>query len=295
MPRPRAISIRSSREAMREECPRDPCRRRRAAIPEWPPAQTRRTAPWSCRARGRHLERARRRQHRQRIARPALGEQQLDRLRQPDRPGHERGEQKPDHHRLHHPVGRQIHAPGREIARQIGGGRGDFLSQGGGARQQRHSDSSQLIGRRGYPQTRRRTAENFTICTRIQIARSQESSSSHQPRPAFSCWPFEYAPAHATWQARRSHDTRDPSDFDVRIAKCRVEQIFFGVFNSSKKKRGEFRPIFCVASLSKNARRSHAKLTDSRQRRPAHTKSTCLPGTLSKDFGNESVLWIATL
>ena len=34
----------------------------------------------------------------------------------------------------------------------------------------------------------------------------------------------------------------------LRIAKCRVEQIFFGVFNSSKKKRGEFRPYFlrCV-------------------------------------------------
>ena len=43
------------------------------------------------------------------------------RLGEPHRPGHDRGEGQPDHHRLHHDVGLEEHAPGREIARQHGG------------------------------------------------------------------------------------------------------------------------------------------------------------------------------
>ena len=44
---------------------------------------------------------------------------QLDGLGEPHRPGDDRGEGKPDHHRLHQRIGAEEHAPRREIARQV--------------------------------------------------------------------------------------------------------------------------------------------------------------------------------
>ena len=49
---------------------------------------------------------------------PGAGDDELEALGDPHRPGDQRGEGEPDHHRLHHHVGGLEHAPGREIARQ---------------------------------------------------------------------------------------------------------------------------------------------------------------------------------
>ena len=54
-------------------------------------------------------------------AQPAQRRPQLDVLRQPYRPRHDRGEHQSDHDGLHEDVGRHEHRPGREVARQLGG------------------------------------------------------------------------------------------------------------------------------------------------------------------------------
>ncbi len=49
----------------------------------------------------------------------ALGEGQLDRLREPDRPRDDGRERESDHHRLHDDVSGHEHVPRREIAREV--------------------------------------------------------------------------------------------------------------------------------------------------------------------------------
>ena len=84
----------------------------------------------------------------------APAREHLEALGDPDRPGHQRGEGEADHHRLHHPVGRQEHAPGREVPRQRRGDLGLRRPRPGHARRRRFA--GQLRGARPGGIIRRR-------------------------------------------------------------------------------------------------------------------------------------------
>ena len=82
---------------------------------------------------------------------PAARGRKLERLGEPHRPGHQRGEDQPDHHRLHHDVGVEEHAPGRQIARQLERDVGRLRERRGGReRQQRDGEAGRDAGRWGH-------------------------------------------------------------------------------------------------------------------------------------------------
>ena len=109
-------------------------RRQPRLVPGGPDHQRRRAAPCCASACVGRLEVGRRRAWRGRLRRePALGGEDLDRLGEPDRPGHDARRRPADHHRLHHDVGGHEHAPGREVVRELGSGdRGGFGRGGAG-------------------------------------------------------------------------------------------------------------------------------------------------------------------
>src|SRR5262249_53381208 len=49
----------------------------------------------------------------------SLGDQELDRLGEPDRPRHHRRQREPNEHRFHEWIGAEKHPPGTEVARQV--------------------------------------------------------------------------------------------------------------------------------------------------------------------------------
>ena len=170
--------------------------------PSAPPGRARPASARSAAARSRRAEdRAR-----GRGAGAAPATTSLEALGEPDRPGDERGDGEPDHHRLHHDVGRLEHAPGRQVARQRRDFRGRRRRGRVGARPGRLG-LRHRVGEHRTGQGRDRLLDRGKLDGRPGFRPGAGHRRRHRPSPAAPAGhlrrPRRRSPPRATWPPPR--------------------------------------------------------------------------------------------